>query len=370
MAADADLRQRALRRAGILPAFLLIVAALLALPGCGRKGDPLPPQIRRADATRDLAVFQEGPEAVLGWSYPSMTSAGGPLPDLEAVELWRAPIPLGQEPLGTTAEDRAMRNRLLEAQGERLALLGQAELDEATRGPKLEWRDDLDAWRAVHGAEQPVVLWYAVRTICCGGRPSEYSNIGRLVPQLPPSPPQDLVALPEREGIRLRWLAAGNTATIVERSADGAAWSPVTADPATVPEFLDATAAQGRSWSYRLRAVGGSGSEGRVVGEPGPPLVVDYPDRYPPAAPADLVCLPEEARVVIRWQAIREAAGYRIERRVGDGGWEALVELHRELEFADEAPPVGALTYAVRAVDAAGNRSEPAECTALKGITP
>jgi hypothetical protein len=263
-----------------------------------------------------------------------------------------------------------MRNRLLEAQGERLALLGQAELDEATRGPKLEWRDDLDAWRAVHGAEQPVVLWYAVRTICCGGRPSEYSNIGRLVPQLPPSPPQDLVALPEREGIRLRWLAAGNTATIVERSADGAAWSPVTADPATVPEFLDATAAQGRSWSYRLRAVGGSGSEGRVVGEPGPPLVVDYPDRYPPAAPADLVCLPEEARVVIRWQAIREAAGYRIERRVGDGGWEALVELHRELEFADEAPPVGALTYAVRAVDAAGNRSEPAECTALKGITP
>ena len=127
-------------RAGILPALVAagaILATLLTVSGCGRKGDPLPPQIRRADATRDLTVFQEGPEAVLSWSYPSMTSAGGPLPDLDAVEVWRAPIPLGQEPLGNTAEDRAMRNRLLEVQGERLALLGQAKLDEATRGPKL-----------------------------------------------------------------------------------------------------------------------------------------------------------------------------------------------------------------------------------------
>jgi len=355
-----------------LPAILVGIAmltALAVLPGCGRKGDPLPPQIRRADATRDLAVFQELMEAVLGWSFPSMTSAGGPLPDLEAIEVWRAPIPLGQEPLGTTAEDRAMRNRLLEAQGERIALLLLADIDQATRGPNLTWRDDLDAWRAVHGAEQPVVLWYAVRTICCGGRVSEFSNIGRLVPQLPPSPPQDLVAQPEREGIRLRWLAAGNTGTIVERSADGEQWAALTGDPVTVSEFLDARAQQGRSWSYRLRAVGRTDGEGRVVGEPGPALAVDYPDLYPPAPPADLVCLPEEARVVIRWQAARDAAGYRVERRVASGDWEALEELHPGPEYVDQSPPAGALTYAVRAVDQAGNRSEQAECTALQGIT-
>ena len=342
---------------------------LLVLPGCGRKGDPLPPQIRRADATRDLTVFQEGPEAVLSWSYPSMTSAGGPLPDLEGVEVWRAPIPLGQEPLGTTAEDRAMRNRLLEAQGERIVLLDAAGLDEATRGPALTLRDDLDAWRAVHGAEQPVVLWYAVRTICCGGRSSEYSNIGRLVPQLPPPAPQDLAARPEREGIRLSWLSTGNTATIVERSGDGQEWAAVTAEPVTVPEYLDARVQQGRQWSYRLRAVGKTDGEGRVVGEPGPVVTVDFPDLYPPAPPTELVCLPEEIRISLRWQAARDAAGYRVERRVAGDDWQVLVELHDRAEFADEAPPVGALTYAVRAVDAAGNRSEPAECTALHGIT-
>jgi predicted small lipoprotein YifL len=360
-------------RARILPASVAVAtaigAALAAVSGCGRKGDPLPPQIRRADATRDLAVFQEGPEAVLSWSYPSMTSAGGPLPDLEAVEVWRAPIPLGQEPLGTTAQDRAMRNRLLEAQGEKIALLDAAGLDDATRGPSLTLRDDLDAWRAVHGAEQPVVLWYAVRTFCCGGRPSEYSNIARLVPQLPPAAPQELVARPEREGIRLSWLAAGNTTTIVERSADGQEWTAATAEPVAVPEFLDARAQQGRQWSYRLRAVGKSDGEGRVIGEPGPVVAVDHPDIYPPAPPSDVVCLPEEARISLRWQAARDAAGYRIERRVGGGEWQVLVDLHRGAEFADEAPPAGALTYAVRAVDEAGNRSEPAECAALQGIS-
>jgi predicted small lipoprotein YifL len=344
--------------------------AATALAGCGRKGDPLPPQIRRAETTRDLEVFQESSDAVLTWTYPSMTSAGGPLPDLEVIEVWRASIPLGQDLLGNTSEDRAMRNRLLEAQGERIAVLDAPALDEATRGPKLTIRDDLDAWRAVHGDEQPVVLWYAVRTICCDGRPSEYSNIGRLVPQLPPSPPEDLSAEPTREGIRLRWLAAGNLKTIVERSSGDEDWSELTPQPLAVGEYLDVRVQQGRQWSYRLRAVRETDAEGRVVGEPGTVLTVDYPDSYPPASPGDLVCLPEEERIILRWQAVGDADGYRIERRVGDGDWEVLAERIEGREFDDQSPPIGALTYAVRAVDQAGNRSEPARCTALQGKAP
>lgn len=347
---------------------MVIAASLLA--GCGRKGDPLPPQIRRAETTRDLEVFQQATDAVVTWTYPSMTSAGGPLPDLEAIEVWRAEIPLGQEPLGSSGEDRAMQHRLLAAQGEPIVVLDDAALDEATRGNKLSIRDDLAAWRAVHGDEQPVVLWYAVRTICCNGRPSEFSNIGRLVPQLPPSPPQGLEAEPTREGIRLRWLASGNLATIVERAAPDTDWSGLTPQPLTVSEFLDATARQGRQWSYRLRAVRATDAEGRVVGEPGPPVTVDYPDIYPPAPPGDLVCLPEESRIILRWQTVRDAAGYRVERRVGRDAPVVLDERVQAREYVDQTPPVGELTYLVRTVDEAGNRSEPAECTALQGVTP
>lgn len=347
----------------------LVAAAVAAVTACGRKADPLPPQVRRADTTRDLTVYQETREAVLDWSYPSMTTAGGPLPDLEEIELWRAPIPLGQEPVGTSANDRVMRQRLLEAQGERIAVLDDAARDSATRGSKLVHRDDLEAWRKIHGDEQQVVLWYAVRTFCCGGRASDFSNIARLVPQLPPSPPEDLSAVPGPSGIRLSWLGTGTTATLVERSADGESFSALRAEPVVGSEFLDGTARQGMRWSYRVRAVRKREGEGRVVGDPSPVVSVDYPDSYPPVAPRDLVCLPEERRVLIRWRVVGDAASYRIERRVGNRT-DVLADAHQRTSFDDDAPPVGELVYAVSAVDEAGNVSAAARCTATLGTVP
>ena len=342
----------------------------MGLTACGRKADPQPPQIRRAETTRDVEVYQEGREAVLQWSFPSMTSAGGPLPDLETVELWRAPIPFGQEPVGTTARERTLRYQLLEAQGERIAVLDDAALDAATRGPKLTYRDDLEAWRKLHGDEQSLVLWYAVRTFCCGGRASDFSNISRLVPRLPPSAPEGFEAVPSPAGIRLSWLPAGNTATVVERSPDGDQWRQLMSEPVTVPEYMDATATQGQLWHYRLRAVTKKEGEGRVVGDPGRVLTVDYPDSYPPATPEDLVCLPEETRVRIRWRAVAGAAVYRIDRKLKGRAWQTLTENLDQTSYVDEDPPVGELTYAVRAVDRADNRSEPVECSAFLGVTP
>jgi len=357
-------------RALVTVAILLVVAGLGGLTGCGKKGDPLPPQIRRADTTRDLGVYQEGREAVLDWSYPSVTTAGGPLPDLERIELWRAPIPFGQEPVGSTARERALRFQLLEAQGERIADMDDAAMDAATRGPKLFYRDDLDAWRKVHGAEQQVVLWYSVRAICCGGRVSDFSNIARLVPQLPPSSPEGLRAVPERAGMRLSWLATGQTSTLVERSSDGQQWALVTAEPVTITEYIDATAKQGQRWSYRLRAEAKGEQENRVIGDPSEVITVEFPDLYPPATPEDLVCLPEETRITIRWRSVRDAASYRIERRIAGSRWLVLAEDHPRSSFEDEDPPVGELTYRVRAVDRAGNASDVVRCTSYIGVAP
>jgi hypothetical protein len=315
-------------------------------------------------------VFQEGREAVIEWSYPSVTSAGGPLPDLERIEVWRAPIPFGQEPVGTTARERALRFQLLEAQGEPIADLDDAGLDAITRGPKLILRDDLDAWRKVHGTELQVVLWYAVRTYCCGGRASDFSNIGRLTPQLPPSPPEGLEAVAERAGVRLSWLPTGQAATLVERSPDGETWKAITSNPVTVSEYIDATARQDKMWHYRLRAVTKGEGENRVVGDPSEAVSLEFPDLYPPGVPEDLVCLPEETRIRIRWRTVRDAAGYLIERRAGRGKWEVLAEKHPSASFEDASPPVGELSYRVRAVDDAGNASETVECTANLGVSP
>lgn len=349
--------------------WIATVLLLLAMVGCGRKGPPLPPQIRVADTTRDLEVYQEGRDAVLTWSYPDITTAGGPLPDVEAVEVWRATIPGGQEPPDVTSRDRELRYRLLEAEGQLLVALDPDGLDDATRGSKLRFRDDLELWHEAYSGGERWIVWYAVRTICCRKRESEFSNIVRLSPQLPPIAPEGLKAWPREDGMTLTWRPQEALGVLVERSQVGTSWRVVTAEPVTGDRWLDVTVEQGEQWRYRLRSLRVVNGV-RVVGDPGEAVDVDYPDIYPPAAPANLVCLPEEARVRVRWQTTPDAALHRVSRRVNDGKWELLAPQHLQVVFEDSDPPLGTLTYAVRAVDKADNVSEPTTCTTMMGVAP
>jgi len=347
----------------------VLLVVVFAPAGCGRKGPPLPPQVRVADTTRDLEVYQEGREAVLTWSYPDITTAGGPLPDVEVIEVWRATVPAGQEPPDVTSRDREIRYRLLEAEGELLASLDEAGIADATRGLKLRWRDDLERWDDARKTDDRQVLWYAVRTICCRNRPSEYSNIARLVPQLPPPPPTGLKATASADGITLTWSPVPGLAALVERAGKEEDWRTVTRGPVTTDRWRDPTAEQDQRWSYRLRSVKVQ-EGGQVVGDPGEVVDIDYPDIYPPAVPSNVVCLPEAERVRIRWQGSEGAVSYSVERSLGDGDWESLAEQLQQVTFDDGAPPLGTVTYGVRAVDDAGNQSDRTTCTTLMGSQP
>lgn len=349
---------------------VVALGGLILAVGCGRKSVPLPPVVRKAEQTRDLAVYQEGEEAVLRFSYPSLTTAGGPLPDLQRVEVWRLALAPAQEPKGTSDRDRKVRVQLLNAQGEKIAVLGEAELDAATRGPTLVFRDDLAAWYAVNKDKMPLVLWYAVRSVCCGDRPSEFSNIARLEPQVPPPPPTNLSGEATLDAIILRWTPVEGTGTLVERAAPDGTWQRVTATPLTDSSWRDTGARQGETWRYRLRAAHSTAAGSLVVGAPSPEVTVPYPDVYPPAAPANVVCLPEGGLVRLRWDAVPGAAGYRVYRQRAGGGWVHLAEEERGLELTDRDAPAGTVTYAVKAVDAAGNESDAASCTAVVAPAP
>ena len=173
------------------------VGALFVTISCGIKSAPQPPVIRVADPTRDLVVFQEGRQAILSWSYPSSTTAGESLHDLESVELWRATlIEVEAPPPGENSRDRDFNRQLLVSNGERIAVLDRAGLDAATRGSKLEWYDNLKVWRRDSPSEEPQMIWYAVRSVCCRGRESGLSNIARLVPEAPPAPPTERPQFP------------------------------------------------------------------------------------------------------------------------------------------------------------------------------
>jgi len=56
------------QKAGRWVLLLLVISAPFA---CGKKGDPQPPLPRGPNAVKDLAVEQEGDDAVLTFSFPA-----------------------------------------------------------------------------------------------------------------------------------------------------------------------------------------------------------------------------------------------------------------------------------------------------------
>ncbi len=350
-------------RASAGAAIGLMMVVALTLMGCGRKGPPQPPVIQRPARTSDLAVTQVGRAAVLTWSYPQHTTAGGVLPPLESIEVWQARLPLAQEPQLGSPRDRDLIEKLLRSEGEVLLSLADDELVAATEGDQLSVRIPLEP----HGEDPQSVLWHAVRTWCCGSRASDFSNIARLEPSETPAPPEELSASPTEEGIVLTW--TGRHPVLVERApTQEGPWMQLTSAPVSGGSWTDATAEQESTWWYRLRSVESPGA--RLVGLPGSAISVEYDDEYPPRAPEDLVCLPEGGSVRLRWKPSPTAELYRIFRQRGERRWVHLSYHHRTLEFIDRTPPEGSLTYVVKAVDAAGNESEDVRCSTVISPSP
>lgn len=324
--------------------------------GCGRKADPLPPVIEVPETTTDLAVRQDGSEAVLTWSFPQLTKAGKRLVDLERIEVWRLEVPPGQEQVGSGPAGIELRRQLMLSRGRLIARLEGKGLEQATRGSRLELRDPLPPVPA--GGVAPT-FWYAVRSRRRDGTPSALSSIVAWQVKPVPPPVQGLAAKPTARGISLSWQEVEGCTYQVERlGLSGQTWAPVSEPTLAQASFVDTSATQNATWRYRVRAVRDS-----VWGPPGKEVVVAYPDVYPPPPVTNLVCLPEGDRVLLRWDPLPDAQTlYRVFRR-HDTLWLHLVDDAREPRHIDTLPPAGDAEYAVKAVDAAGNESDPVYCT-------
>ena len=107
-----------------------------------------------------------------------------------------------------------------------------------------------------------------------------------------------------------------------------------------------------------------------MVGEASQPGRVEHPDTYPPATPEEVVCLPEGARVRVRWRMVPGAATYEVSRRSAEGAEDVLEAEITAVELIDLDPPLGEIIYFVVARDEVGNTSEPASCTVVMGAVP
>jgi hypothetical protein len=372
----------------ILPAILLLALA------CGKKGDPQAPLPRGPNAVADLAVEQEGDDAVLTFTFPDRLLTGAPLTDLAAIEIYRvvnpspaltakprsgagapasAPTGTGIVHLPGATERRAATNvRVAEesfyqtAQG--IASLPLTAIAEHTRGASIVFRDPLSQLFAEEKKPRP--LAYAVISVRRGGQRSPLSNIVLLTPDVAPQAPVLMPAFPEEGRVCLEWLAPESD--VLGRPVEVGGYdvyrrilpqeeyeTPLNPKPVAGTSYVDVGAPYGAPLVYTVRAI--LAKNPKVEGLPAEELAFVFRDIYPPAAPLRLDALSEGNRVRLVWAPVDapDLAGYLVFR--AEAG-EAPVRLTRDPVtdpfYADESLVQGKrYRYTVRAVDRAGNES-------------
>ena len=334
---------------------LVVLAAVVALAACGKRGDPMPPPRAVPAAVRDLALVQRGGEVLLDFGHPQTTVAGLPLSALAGVTLYELdrPAPAAGQALAVAPQELAGAKPVAELAGGDLAA--------AVAGDRIRL-----TWKLPEPLPEPAVARvFAVKTRAERGAASDFSNVAVLVPRPAPAAPGELAIEPRKEGVRLTWTAAADAAAgyaILRRNAQATQWGATLARvEKDATSFLDSGARYGQRYVYTVLSLAARDPD--VQSPPRSETEVDYADRFAPAPPAALRALALPGEVHLVWEASpdTDVAGYRLERAAAGGDFAPLpVGPQQGLEYVDSGLPAeSSWRYRVVALDGNGNVSEP-----------
>ncbi|MCP4660363.1 MAG: fibronectin type III domain-containing protein [bacterium] len=351
---------RLLRRRGrtmaVAASLALLTGGFLALAGCGKKGDPLPPLRNIPQRTDDLKIRQQGRLILLDMAYPATTVSGMALGAIDAVEL--------HELVGPTVEGTAspVEERQFEAEAEVLLTLRGSELATAVTGDRIQIRVPL----AAELPAEPMAHYFAVRTLKAD-ETSALSNGVTLVPIEPPPPPRDLRLTPRAAGVELAWEIGDESAAgfdVFRRQAEEHGYGePIQSLPAETRQHLDTTARYGKRYIYTVRTVANREPliESAAAGE----SEIGFEDRFAPPLPESFVALGERARVRLRWDpsAAGDVGGYILHRREPGRDFHRITDAPiSQVEYIDRGLVSGyEYAYRIQVVDQVGNQSELSE---------
>ncbi len=359
----------------------LLALALLALslPGCGKKGNPLPPLRRIPPPVTSVRLAQRGDRLEITYAAPRAATDGGPLPVLD-LEVLRADAPGDLEKV-------SVRHRRSAAPGETFVEVGPLPAPATT-------------------------VRVTVRAIA-RGRPSVRGAVASLTVQPVPAAPTALTATLTGEGVVLEW--RGEKPVVVPKPQPSPAASPPspprasppptpapaspnpasTAPPGTSPSpsptpppfaggfwvyrrlndgvfdrplfplpteargFLDLGAPLDQTACYVVRAVASTEPVVESLASEEACLLVR--DITPPAPPVGLTALAGEGLIEVTWSPSPEADldVYRLYRST-DGAAPTLLATvpGGQTRFEDKSAGAGVLyRYTLTAVDKAGNES-------------
>jgi hypothetical protein len=345
------------RRPGIPSGFLALVAlaALLVLPGCGKKGDPLPPLRNIPLKTNDLDIRQQGRIILFDMGYPATTINGLALGGIDSVELLELVKPLLDD-----GEPPKVENREFEAVARPVLTLRGSELGSAIAGDRIQFQLPLSE----ELPEKPVASFFAVRTQK-GEEVSSLSNRVSLVVGEPPPAPAELTLEGLAQGIRLSWELETEKDVegfdVFRREAQvrsyGESLRRISGEHRT---YIDKDARYGQRYIYTVRTVGST--DPLVWSAEAGDREIHYEDRFPPPLPKNFVALGERGRVRLRWDPSEadDVLGYVLYRKEPGRDFHPVWEEPLDTtEYTNDGLVAGfSYAYRIQVVDTEGNRSE------------
>ena len=390
---------------------------VLTLVGCGKKGPPLPPLVKLPTAPANVTAERRGNAVDIQFDVPSANTDNSRPANIGRVEVYAmttaqplvedqiikqgtrvatVAVKAPKDPDNTIDEDESAAD--MEApEGNGLdqgAVAHAAESLTPDMQQPVALKLDKAAQRAVPPAPidrpllppRPAPLARAYVTVGVTTRDKKGPPSKRLlVPLVPPPPaPRPPAVTYDEKAIAVKWEPVRPAASIQRETAPGelasrplgAAPPPVaynvydtttnarlTKTPVAETEFSDPRIAWDEERCYAIRALQTYGDL-RIESEAPSPVCTTLKDTFPPKPPANLLSSPAVGVISLIWDPNTEPdlAGYIVLRGASA---QTLAPMFDdpipETTFRDAVASGIRFTYAVLAVDRAGNRSAPSK---------
>ena len=343
--------------------------AVVLIPGCGKRRPPLPPTERVQQRTEFLSGVQRGNQVILSWPAPLRNAPDGSVQSIRRIDVYRlaekprAPLPLTEEEFAT-----------------RSTLVGSVDYVQIQNaGDVLTYIDTLEL------AGEPARLRYGVRYVNAAGQRAAFSNFLLLEPAAKVAQAPIVLSTGNEvseDAITISWQPPpanidGSTPVNllgynVYRSEDSegdSSGAPLNSQLVAGTQYSDKNFKFGNKYRYFVRAVSLGTEGGQVESLNSNAITISPADTFKPSAPTSITIAAAPGRLSLFFPANTEPdiAGYNIYRSTDPNlpkdQWTKLnAEPLDRTTFQDERVEAGTkYYYYVRAVDQAGNISEPSE---------
>ncbi len=344
----------------------MLIAALVVID-CGKKGPPLPPLNRRPVAPLEATAIRRGGTVEVQFVVPKANTDGSTPADISRVDVYGFTGP------AVSGDDIVRR-------GERIGTVLVNPPPDPDEDPDAEKPPDPKA-PPKRGIDQGIVGRVSEEIAAVAAtepnEPRSYvtvgvSSSGRRGPASPPStvplgpappaPAPPTVSYTET-AINVAWPPPppSPSATMAFQVYEpGPPPRRLSDRPVAEPPYTDKRIEWGAERCYTLRLV--QTRDGLTMeSEASEPACVTLTDTFPPAAPTGLTAVASAGAISLIWNASPESdvAGYLVLRAIAPAGTPEPITPApvTETTFRDSVPAGGRVTYAVQAVDQAGNAS-------------